>query len=707
MFKSKKNTGAETVGSLVNSLTKELNPVDIDDDLASIAVSSEAASEDLEVRFESTVEELESAIAVAVESWSEGKTELSSVQLDAATIAGVLGANPQALLDASCEMSAPENSLHNVIGMFGGESKRSMAMENYDDRATDQLIPKSIAYNIAATDPSDFVKTLFPFVLMKPSDSGMQIHADMMYIQDDVSRNLDAKLTDFGRKNLTHAAIDSTIIGEEHTVVIPSVNANTNSHFVDNAVIPTRTVINEGAQITTNYLKFGDKFDLLAISQTDALLERGIMDVTDQLDPRLALKDIVIKVGDDIFKFDIENITSSNFSASRQESTTDMILSFASKSVLIDKDKKQLDGSDPVTLADVAAQDLTLRLDLEINGRINIDTGDCVVYLSHVSIYKAYDANGVEIPTDAAPVLPLAAEFDDMVEADKLGYSLVAFRSNLNRRQRGHLIGQNSYVEEYYNPLRTPFTILRPTNSTKGQNDVATLVAAIHIDMANEAVDTLNNAANTLRDFTSNGNVDIDRPDYLGIGRLYLKPHFIERTLDMPAEINSISSFERAADVRAVLVNNIRDMCARLFANSNYQAASQVTKAQAGVIGNHRPKVTVSTDSVTAAHLHLDGDNRLLTDLFDFEVVTNDNYDMRGKIFLTFSTGYQVNGINPLGFGNTIYAPELLFNINISRNNTISKECAVYKHFRLVVNTPVMGLINVDPEGLEEALGRV
>jgi hypothetical protein len=51
----------------------------------------------------------------------------------------------------------------------------------------------------------------------------------------------------------------------------------------------------EGVGVKSGYLKPGETFSLLAIGQTEPLLETGIMDVTDAIDPAISLGKIVIQ----------------------------------------------------------------------------------------------------------------------------------------------------------------------------------------------------------------------------------------------------------------------------------------------------------------------------------------------------------------------------------------------------------------------------
>ena len=654
--------------------------------------------------------------------------EINTNSIAAGKAASILSLDPTAMLGQKYGPTVSlEESHHVVDSNTHGLTSRldatsdGFSLENYDGRQLHNMRAKSVLFNLMAPNPSDFVKTWFPFVILKPSESGYSITMDLLYVADDVTRNINASPTTFGRKSLTYAAIDSSILGEDNTRVVPHVTDDTKHLFLDSGVVDNWTEKVEAEDVETNYLKFGTRFDMVQIGQTDFLLSQGEMDMTFQLDLRNDLRSILIDIDGNKLHFDTTNITTSSFTKHNPETPTLMHLSFNTTSLIIDKNMKQQDGSDLVgALEPVKGDDLIIQLDVDIHGSLDVDTGRTTVHAGNISVHKAFKvATNTELALTDAAIEPIVTVVDKMTADEWLGWLFLGYRSNLNHNQRGKLIGSTSYTEEYYVPLRTPFTIVTPTSSTGDNKMVADLVAAVHIDMNNEAVDTLIETANTLRAFTVNARVDTDRPDFLGIGRIHLRPRFIERYVDLPSQINSITSHERAADIRAVLVNQVRDVSLRLFTDSNWQSANAVINGSgqyAGAIPNgvgavdngsidNRPTIIIGASSYEAGYLFESGESRLLTDLFKYKIVTNDNLKMRGKIFIGLSDGNDNGTINPMGPGNTLYSPELLFNLQISRRNQTSKEISIFKHYRMITNTPLMGIIHV--RNIDQALGMI
>lgn len=692
------------ISRFLTALEENMESLDYDKSLTgAILASTESDDAEAFALLHDARSDFDSVLAATISSLeSEGiADEYTDLQRAVGAATAILASDPRAALEAEVAVPVSSGEFHHVVNnLSNGMTNRQHSLEHYDDREMQALRAKSVTYNMEAVKPTDFVKTIFPFVVFNPGSSGVKVKIELMYRQDDVRRSLSGDLANFNRVNLTHAAIDSSILRDDSTRVIPAYNANTADKFVDTAVIPNWTPLNEGVSVPTNFIKFGQKVDLIALSQTATLLSKGVMDQTDQLDVRNSIEKLAYQIGADIIELNVLPIASSAFSSGQPGVGTNQILNFNTVSITFDANSTAR-GDTAFTEADllaIAANNLVVQMELALSGSVDVDTGRQVVYPTEFSVYKVFDSTGVELDKTDAVVAPIVARLESAIP---LGYTPLSYRSNMNRRQRGRTIGSSTYTEEYYTPLRSPLSTLRPVGSNKETKDVAILVAATHIEMANEAVQTLADSAAALAEYTTNSNVTLDRPDYLGIGRFYVNPRYVERKLDLPLQINSLSSSNRLNDIRAVLVMQIRDIAARLYLESGFSAAQSVVHPGS----SRKPLVILATDTYTASHLNESNGERLLGDQFDHVVVTNDNKDMRGKIYILLSDQTETDGINPLSAGNTLYAPELLSNLVIDRNGQTSKEVTVMRHYRMLMNVNVMGLVHVS--GLADVLGQI
>ena len=618
---------------------------------------------------------------------------ISVQQQSSMVAAAIAAADLKSFAARGLSMEAIE-SAKGVVGnavMSDAFANRLPAMEAYDESNNRDSVVYTVAYNFLAAKQNDFGETFYPTHVVSNDNVGVTVSLRLIQVYDDIKRNVNGALARFNRKNIVKALIDSTILKNEMTRVVPVVRPASLANFVDPALVPAAAVVLEGESINTAPLKVGVEMDIIGLSQTDTLLAAGVMDRTDGLDRSINLQNVYIKVGTDVLSYNVSNLATSNFLAQPQENYKRHALNFNSHSLVVNKSKKRADNTALVELADVVTEDLILQLKINMTGTVNIEEGGLVVYGNSIKIEKAFDAAGVELALTHAKVAPLVAKFATAVI---FGYTLKAYRNNLNKRQRGQLLDTTYQNQTWTLPLRSPVSVIRPPNadSQTDSGDLASLVAATFARTSNEAVTTLLETAALLKEFVDSRVPTSLAPDLFGVARELVEPTYIGETLDVNAVINSVSSHEKAADIQAVLAQKIRDIGSRLYRDSGFQAVIE-TKV-AGVEGE--PTILVGTDPMTARYLMVDGDTRLTGPTFNYKVVTTPDERMQGKLVIALGYPDQSEGtLNPIHFGYMLWSPEATIVIPQARGDQISKELTVMPRFRHITNVPVMGMVEV------------
>lgn len=618
---------------------------------------------------------------------------ISVQQQSSMVAAAIAAADLKSFAARGLSMEAIE-SAKGVVGnavMSDAFANRLPAMEAYDESNNRDSVVYTVAYNFLAAKQNDFGETFYPTHVVSNDNVGVTVSLRLIQVYDDIKRNVNGALARFNRKNIVKALIDSTILKNEMTRVVPVVRPASLANFVDPALVPAAAVVLEGESINTAPLKVGVEMDIIGLSQTDTLLAAGVMDRTDGLDRSINLQNVYIQVGADVLSYNVSNLATSNFLAQPQENYKRHALNFNSHSLVVNKSKKRADNTALVELADVVTEDLILQLKINMTGTVNIEEGGLVVYGNSIKIEKAFDAAGVELALTHAKVAPLVAKFATAVI---FGYTLKAYRNNLNKRQRGQLLDTTYQNQTWTLPLRSPVSVIRPPNadSQTDSGDLASLVAATFARTSNEAVTTLLETAALLKEFVDSRVPTSLAPDLFGVARELVEPTYIGETLDVNAVINSVSSHEKAADIQAVLAQKIRDIGSRLYRDSGFQAVIE-TKV-AGVEGE--PTILVGTDPMTARYLMVDGDTRLTGPTFNYKVVTTPDERMQGKLVIALGYPDQSEGtLNPIHFGYMLWSPEATIVIPQARGDQISKELTVMPRFRHITNVPVMGMVEV------------
>ena len=629
----------------------------------------------------------------------------TEAQRDAGILAGLLAGDYKSFLNRKIDQANVSTENMVVMQPFGvsdAMSQRSFSMEAYDERENRNASIYSIAYNMQSARQDEFGETFFPTLVITPDNVGFGVTVNLMMVYDGITRQQTGVFQDFHKKNIIRAVADPTVLLKEQTKITPVYRAQSAAMFVPSSFVPSYNVIIEGETIPTAPLAVGVKFDLLGLSQTDTLLNTGLMDMTDTLDPYITLQSAYIHVGQDKLKINTSNLPLSNFTYTTQNNYRVMTLNFATTSVLVNHATTNLDGSALVTLAGVVTSDLILRLEIMMTGSINIETGETTVFGNYVRLYSATDSNGNTLDLTAAPALALATAFST---ATIVGYDLLAYRTNMNRRQRGQLIDVTKYTQLYNVPLRSPITTIHPIN-TDGQtdtSDVQALITATRIRTSNESVTALLNVSNVLSEYVDARDYAGTPPDVLGVGRFFVIPTYYKEVIDMTTLVDSLTSTDRPSDIQQAIVNKIRDYAYQAYRDSQYKAAADALTGGIAPV----PVVIIGTDPVLSRYLTVTGDLRTLGNDFDVRIVSTLDVRVKGKIFITFGTFDETRNTtpNPLNFGNMVWAPELVLTANISRTGTISKETVVQPRFLFVNHLPI--LVELDVSNIQNVISKV
>lgn len=641
-----------------------------------------------------------------------GLESVSDAQVNASVAIMALLSNPKALAKNKITTQAPQNLPTNTtfVGMEGisdGFEARSqaLAMEAYDESAIREMVVNSVFYNMQAARQDEFGEAYFPTVVIDNNTAGVETKIRLIQVYDEIKHAVTGAAAEFEDRNIIKALVDGTILKNDGTRIFPVFRTGQNdASFVPAAYMAPRVIINEGESITTAPLAIGKRVDILGLSQTDALLANGTMDMTDTVDPSFSLDYIYLQVHEgptkaktDKIRIPVRALAGSNFVTAVQDMHRLERLTFVTNGIMLNKDTKDVANAALTALADIAGSDLIVFIGVSMFGELNTRDGSLNVYAPEVRLFRVVDgATGQDLALTDARVTPIKAALET---AKVVGYDVYGFRTNLNRRQRGQLLDINYYRQIWTVPMRSPMTIVHPlrTGEENVNDDLAALVSGTHIRASNEAVRTLIQTADMIKTHVDGR---VARPvskhthssALFGVSRFLVDPAYIERTVDVQASVNSLTSFEQAKDIAALLVNHIRDIASRLYRDSNFQAV--IDSGVTGVTG--QPTVIIGTDPLTSRYLFIDGENRLTGMDFPFKLVRTPNMAVMNKIFIAFGYPDQNQGtINPMHCGNMLWSPEMVIRADISLNGQISKELTVQPRMRHIWNMPIIGLIHV------------
>lgn len=631
-------------------------------------------------------------------------------QMAAGVLAGLMTGNIGSTLQSPVIRKPAIESNETWIDMSGQgdmmSSRLKEAVESYDEKDNRHATAYSVAYNMLTARQDEFGEAFFPTVIVSPDQVGYVVTIRLINVMKDIRRQISGDIDQFNKTNIIHGVIDATLLDNPQTNIVPVVRDESEKNFVDTTKLPPKDVILAGETISTSALAFNRKFSLLGISQPDSLLATGQLDVTDSIDTAITLRTVYLSVGAgagaEIIKIQTSQIPYSNFNYAVQGHYRLMQLNFNTTALGLKGVVQKADGTGAsAVLAPINANNVSVQLALSVNGSVNLETADTSLSATNVEVHAVFDENNQPLPLTSGLGQTIANLF---TTATAIGYDLDARRTNVNRRQRGLLLTSDFYSQLYPVPLHAPITTLRPVtiSDQTDASDLAALITATHIRTSNSAVTRLLEASQTLAAYVTGAQTQVVQaaPEILGAASWLVEAFYEAGEIDLPAQIDSLKSFERMADVQSLLVNVVRDFAYRAYRNSGYKAAAD---ALAGGIAP-KPTVIIGTDPVIANYMMVTGEFRTLGNDFNVKVVSTLDSRVRDKIYVSFGQfGEGKEGQpNPMHFGNMGWKPEVTLVLPMTRNGQISKELTVQPSYVHVVNLPILGEFTV--VGLSEVV---
>lgn len=706
LLAGKKFVNVDPISDLAGKISQISSSRSLNDEkIAQYAISTESLDNNEEQTLVNIYNNLESTIKTIAQDFG---IAVEAHQLESASLAGIFATNPKTVLSSKPKSVGADIMVMSTGVADGFMERPQVSMEAYDERDNRNAQMYSIIYNLLASRQDDFGETFFPTIIVNPNEVGVTISVKLFYVYNDFKRSVTGALANYGRKSVIRAYADSDILKNELTRVVPVLRtgggADDNSDkFVAVADVPAWSVaLGNNITVTTGALKVDNKVDLIGISQTNELLNSGIMGPSDTLDTFIKLESVFVKVTDgtntDFIRLNVENIPAATFTYAPQGNYRRMMLAMDSDGVVMDDKTVNVAGAAPAALPELATN--KVRVQLSINGSVTLDKGDGSVSRGTLSLVTMRNAAG-QLVTGAG-FNTLAGK---LASAEIVGYTLTSFRANSNIRQRGQLLDSQNEFRAIQVPYRSPMSVIMPAiNSGNDDNSaLQTLITTTGIRVSNEAVTSLLKAQVSLAGYNAVADVNGELPELSAIGHLYVKPVYFQEEINLATTVDSLKSHEKLKDIRAAIVEKIRFYANEMYRQSEYKAGASVLTGNIGF----KPTVIVGTDPVIYNYIMADGDLRTLGESFDVKIVSTLDARVKGKIFISFGVfdAARNTSINPLNFGNMFYSPELTVVMPVSRDGQVSKELIVAPRFVHNVNLPIMTMLTID--GLPEVTSKV
>lgn len=665
-------------------------------------VSLESLSDDKLETVRHQFDDVKDALRASLES-VDGFENLTDVQLAAGAVAAMAAGDLPTYAKTAYTNQTISNEGHVVVepmraGPYGKMDYRGEAsMEAFDERELRELHAFSVAYNIQAARQNAFGELFYPTVVVTPDQAGLAVSVKRSTVFNAVRHALSGRAMEMKRRHLLEAEADFSILADESTTVVPYVAADNSNldKFAPAAEIAPWERLIENIPVTTAPLRMGMKIDLLGISQHPGLMQGKLMSIDDNLDARLTLVNTYVKVGNSFLRFNTERLPTASFQAAHEGEMREMTLAFRNNTLTVTPETTAVDGSLPTELDLIRTGKYTVTLTARATGEADVELGNVIVFPGNLEVNQVVNEDGLSISLTSGPGQQIAELF---AAAEMKYFDIYATRSNANRRTQGLLVDYMLYTENHLIELGAPISTIAPTSIDRDAAMLTPLVTAARLRNSNNAVTALLNYAAVLKSVAGNATRRVEQiPQIEGIGRFLITPFYEEKEINLPEVINSVTSHERAADVKAVLIDAIRELAYRMHRDTGYQTALDAVTGTAGQM----PELRIGTDSVLMQHLDVQGDPRTAGIGFKHTIASTPDRRMNDTIVITFGRS-GVTGPDPLSSGVHAYMPELASTLQVSRNGATYKEAMVQPRSRHINTLPAMAVIRV--KGLQEVL---
>ena len=584
----------------------------------------------------------------------------------------------------------------------------AVSLENYDKKVNSNLVAYTTLFNMNAYTQDAYNRGFFQHIAIPTSSAGLSVSINVIRVISDEVYDLNTPPADYWNgKPLQLARIDAEILRYETQRLFPVYSdgsggvPSTEADLVDPALIPLVPREENGIAYQSQMIRSGRRVKLVALGSRPGLVKSGPTGYTDALDSAVQVAELAYQFGagnEVIFK-NLDQYQWSTFTQTDMGDERDMTLNFINTSQFLDKETRTANGANltGTALDAIAANEWKVYLRISVSGRCNLATSDTELASISKTVERIINKDGDEIDLVANAQAKAIVDLIDGDTTKLLGWTPMARLTNSNRRQRGKILHVSRYGLQYMIPLRSPITALRPVTSAGDEDEVMlqSLIAATRTMINNDAQlkvrQTSEMLAGVCRDMQNA--VTMGGVEFMGVGReLIARPWHEKATVKLLNSVSSIKSSERVNDIRATLLNQIRDMGYRAYMYSGLPIAIDLLYGNE----NYRPKITVGCDAYVAQYLMEASEVRVGGVLFDMEIVVSTLAEHRGKIYCAFtSDASQENVIDVLNFGFMATQPELVVNLPWMRDGVASNELTVQPSYLFGINVPIMWEVEV------------
>lgn len=563
-----------------------------------------------------------------------------------------------------------------------------ISMESYDASNYKDAIGFSVIWNVVSARQSDAVENIWPTITLDPDASHLESAVQFQVFMQELKHKNSGVVGDLGRRPLIEAVVDGSILDENITKCVPCyIRGENEDFFVDQSKIQAHSVTVEGETVLTAPLVPGKTMDLIGLSQSAVANLSGEMGMAAQLAVMPRMESLYYEItnsdgASSIIKLDATRLPRSTFVNPPEGYNREIMLNMHVDGLGLDGNTLDITGKPAEALAflrEPTYKDNRLEFAIRVNGsgdlqygNIEVDPGTARI----TAVRRKQGYGGYSAESDTSVVDTLKGKIKSIT---LIGFYPDAKFTNLDRRQRGPLTNVVRLVEKYFVYPGSPISTFFPAVDAKTEVDLVAPLTATRIKNDYLAIKELFHAGDSIAAVAISDDADMPRIPLKASGRFIMRPHYQHITISALDVVDSTRSKNKLEDLQHALVNTIRDTLIHAIRDSRYQIA---LRTQTGS-PDAEPTFAAITNPVLNKYLNGLGNDRILGNLgYDILFGSHDSkllgafHSDEHELFIVprIMNGHEMN---PLNFGNHLWKPEQASTMQITRDNSTSREVIV------------------------------
>lgn len=577
--------------------------------------------------------------------------------------------------------------------------------ESFDNQVLGKFRDLSVQLNYNIGKQDDAMELMYRTVAVSPDKGGVQIDVPNLFIQNVLERNLTGRPTDFDYRRVLDAYIDPSILNDDGIQIIPQYTSETASNFVETAVSGTWEEVQGGRTVKTGFLKTGKDVDIVAIGHLDRIDRVGNPDYTDALDRSVGIGQLLMNIDGKKLAWDVTRQPFTRYVPSVEHGARRMIMDYVSRSLTITKDSVDQEGNEltGAWFDIVKNNNYRVRLKVTMSGTADVEQGKVSLVSTGVSVASILDENDelVDLQSPAVKVLV------EKIEAATIpGWTVDARVTNSNLRHIGMLVAHRATKEILVTRTRAPFFYAFPVNEERDSSPVEDLTAVVRAYTNNEGIkhmmefhERAMRQTGGVRGLMTKGNFEDNSLTVEGVARHIINPYIEHFRVNVKDELQSTQTKYNIENGKEVILNQLRAIAFDILQNTNIENAAKLLN---GPDTEYKPKFAVITSKEIEQFLTVKGDSRTLGAGIDYEIRSDVNQNLKGKIYLGLVRDTPANEVDLLSNGVCLQTPTMVTQVTSWRNNRNVNELLVQPRFNHYQLLPIM--VRIDVEGIEELL---